>query len=319
MTSNGAIAQTVLDLGNGWLQIDSGYSHPGHTAVYLLASSGQAAIYDCAHSAGVNRILAAISHVGLEPGDVSHVVVSHPHLDHCAGAGSLIEKLPNATLLAHDRGIAHLIEPAPLISGARQIYKDSFDGLYGEIKPVPKGRVRAVSEGDTITVGSRTLQMLDTPGHIFSHISVLDKDGDCLLSGDSFGVFTPSSHFDVPEVLRVAAAPTQFSPAEFKQTAMRIAAFKPAMILAAHFGKMEGDIDLLAKEICEEVDFFVEIAQKSSAKPDPRRSIEKQLAQLWYPKLNLPTDSDLLGLDIMLNTLGLELWRSKHLERYLAS
>lgn len=316
--TKGAAAPILLDLGNGWHRIDSGYLHPGHAAIYLLACDGEAAIYDCGIGTSATRVGDALAQLGLAPGALRHVIVSHPHLDHCAGAGAMLAAFPAAGALAHAKALPHLIDPSRLIAGARQVYGEPFDRLYGQIDAAPSGRVKAVAEGGKIAVGGRTLEMLDTPGHIFSHISVLDRAGDCLLAGDSFGVFSPPSHFDVPLVLRVAAAPTQFSPADFKRTARRIAALAPATILATHFGAVTGDLAAQAELLCDEVDAFVAMAKEADSAADPQRSLSDQLARYWYPRLGLPVDSNLLELDIMLNTLGLDLWRARQMERYLA-
>src|SRR3569623_1805716 len=64
------------------------------------------------------------------------------YLEHAGGAGALLQHLPNAHLVAHPRGAAHMIDPAKLIAGASAVYGvERFKTLYGDIVPVAAARV----------------------------------------------------------------------------------------------------------------------------------------------------------------------------------
>ena len=308
----------IVDLGAGWHQIDSGYSYDGHAAVYLLEDQGRCAIFDVAHNGAQQRILAALDHIGVKPPNVDLLFISHAHLDHCGGAGTLIRLLPNARLVAHQHAVPHLIEPARLIAGARQIYADRFDNLYGRILPIASERVTPVGTGDILELGSRKLKVLNTPGHAFHHICVVDPAGDCIFAGDTFGIFTPAA-FGVPEIMRIPAAPTQFSPAEWKTSINQLIAQATSRIFVTHFGAVTNNLTLKAADMCAEIDHFVALARAARTQPDPHLYFQTELADHWYARLGMPNHSlptHLLSTDLQLNAMGLELWMNKHLDNY---
>src|SRR3546814_13098599 len=80
---------------------------------------------------------------------VRYVIPTHVHLDHAGGAGVLMRALPNATLVVHERGARHLIDPAKLIAGASAVYGDAeVERMYGEIAGVPPVRVVSPQAGE---------------------------------------------------------------------------------------------------------------------------------------------------------------------------
>ena len=77
-------------------------------------------------------MLAAIAELGLTPEHLDWIILTHIHLDHAAGAGALMEKCPNAKLVVHPRGAAHMINPEKLEAGTMAVYgEDNYRKLYG--------------------------------------------------------------------------------------------------------------------------------------------------------------------------------------------
>jgi len=92
----------------GVFLVDTGYTQPRLAACYLLKGGRSAAVVETGHVHAVPGILAALGQAGIAREAVSHVVVTHVHLDHAGGAGALMQALPNATLVAHPRGARHM-------------------------------------------------------------------------------------------------------------------------------------------------------------------------------------------------------------------
>lgn len=306
------------DLGGGWHQVDSGYYTEGHTSVYVVADGGRAAVLDTANSAATPRIVEALGLAGVDPAAVDHVLVSHIHLDHSGGAGTLLDELPNAACWIHPRSERHLADPAQLIAGARTVYGDRYDGLYGTVKPVPADRIRTVDEGGELAVGGRKLEVIATPGHTFDSVCAIDRQADCLFAGDAFGVTLPPE-FGAGGAMRVPAAPTQFAPREWKETLRRIAGAGVSRVMLAHFGPVEGDLGAKAGEMCGEIDAFIGFAREAKASDDPAALIEDRIRQRWLGALgegaaDLP--GNMLDNDVNLVKLGLSLWTAERLDSY---
>jgi glyoxylase-like metal-dependent hydrolase (beta-lactamase superfamily II) len=129
----------------------------------------QAAVIDPGDDA--DRILLALAEEKLT---VTSIINTHGHFDH-VGANRRIKEATGAELLIHEKD-------APML-GALPQAAAAF-GLSAENSPPPD---RSVDDGDTITVGSITFQVLHTPGHSPGGICVHSDSavfvGDTLFAG----------------------------------------------------------------------------------------------------------------------------------------
>ena len=62
-------------------------------------------------SSSVPNLLAGLKELNINFDDVQYVAITHVHLDHGGGAGTLIKSLPNAKVIVHPRGAPHLVDP----------------------------------------------------------------------------------------------------------------------------------------------------------------------------------------------------------------
>ena len=305
----------VLELGGGVIEIDTDYIRPSFASVYAIIDDGQVALFDTGHGFAQPLITAALAARGLSAQAVRLIIISHPHLDHCGGAGHCARAFPAAQLIAHQRAVPLLIEPSKLISGARLIYGDRFDTLYGEVLPIAADRIKALGEGATLSLGSRQLQILDTPGHTFHHIAVVDRKADCCLAGDAFGLRTPATLTKI-EVMRLASAPTQFDPESWRTTIRRLAGLAVSRILITHSGVVDGDLGARARELEAELDAFVGFAHEAQHEAQPNDAIRALIAARWARLLKLPELSgEAWSTDIALSAAGIELWMRKHMDQ----
>ena len=305
------------DLGQGLHIIDSGYNFPQHTAIYVIVDNGKVAIFDAAHTASAKRVVDTLKDLELKLEDVELLIISHSHLDHSGGAGALIKHLPNAKVFAHSKTAKHLIDPSTLIAGARTIYTDKFDDLYGEIYPIASDRF--VTDINSWQLGNRTLEFFESPGHTFDHICVLDKTGDFVLAGDTFGVFTPKNFGVSKVVMRVPAAPTQFSPKDWQDSTKKIVGKNTSRICLTHFGEVSENLEEKAKELCDEIDFFVEIVTKAKQENLGREFFAQETLKYWKERLGITDDSSdtfYLNTDLLLTSKGLDHWMNTHFDKF---
>jgi glyoxylase-like metal-dependent hydrolase (beta-lactamase superfamily II) len=173
--------------------VDCAYAdQPGAAAAYVVEHDDGAYIVETNTAHAVDRILAVLGGLDLTPEQVTHIVITHIHLDHAGGASALLEACPNATLLAHPRAAPHAIDPAKLVASATQVYgAEAFAELYGTIEPIDAERVRTLDDEETLTVGGHTLRFLHTRGHANHHFCVLDERLGAIFTGDSFGIRYP--------------------------------------------------------------------------------------------------------------------------------
>src|SRR5437879_10823360 len=169
---------------HGVCAVDAEYLYPGHAAAHIIEDGGRAAFVDVGTNASVPYLLAGLVELGIAPEAVDYVLLTHVHLDHAGGAGRLMQELPNAVAVLHPRGAPHMIDPSRLIAGSRAVYGERLEQLYGTRVPIPAARVRAVQDGERLTLGGRTLERSHVPGHAVHHYAVVDAAHASIFTSD---------------------------------------------------------------------------------------------------------------------------------------
>lgn len=117
----------------------------------------------------VDKIIDAINETGIT---IEHILLTHGHFDHIGGAMDLSERLGVSITGPHKED--EFITRAVVSTGE----------MYG----VPGGRDLVgnawLEEGDKITFGSVTLDVLHTPGHTPGHIVFYNAAGKVAQVGD---------------------------------------------------------------------------------------------------------------------------------------
>ncbi|MGD9020405.1 MAG: MBL fold metallo-hydrolase [Lysobacterales bacterium] len=306
---------SVREYPGGVLAVDSGYVREQMAACYILETKREVAVIESGTNASTPRLLQVLGRRGWSPNDVRYVIVTHVHLDHAGGAGSLVQACPNATLLVHPRGLRHMVDPVRLEAGSRAVYGDEiFESLYGELVPVPEARARAMQDGDTVRLGSRTLRFIDTPGHARHHFCVHDSLTNGWFTGDTFGLSYREFDTDNGAFMIPTTTPVQFDPAALRASIHRIMETQPDCVYLTHYGRL-ADVAPLAEKMLEGVDAFAAMGERHEDDPNRTPKIEAAirdwlLAGLRAHGVAMPDEEilQLLDADIRLNAAGIECW-----------
>lgn len=277
---------STLDYGHGISAIDAEHRRPGLAAFYLLVEGDRAAFIDTGTSHSVPRALDVLRAKRMTPEQVAYVIPTHVHLDHAGGAGEMMRRFPNATLVVHPRGARHMTDPAKLVAGVTQIYgEEEATRSFGAIVPVPAERVIEAPDNFTLNLNGRELLFLDTPGHARHHFCVVDARSASIFSGDTFGI--SYREFDTERGAFVFPTTTavQFEPDALHVSIERLLNYKPRQMLITHFGRVT-EIRRLADDMHRLVDAFVQLARqvKNAGTERHRLLIEGQHAIL-LPRL----------------------------------
>ncbi len=212
------------------------------TAGYLL-DAPRPALVETGPARGIEHLLAGLAAVGMEPGELAYVVLTHIHLDHAGGAGDVAAAFPGATIVVSEVGARHLNDPSRLNASARTVYGDLHDRVYGDCTPIEAERILGVGDGDVLDLGGgRELQLQYAPGHAKHHIGVYDTGTGALFSGDSVGVRLPGM-----PVLRPATPPTDFHLDAALATLERYRRTEPNRVYLAHYGPVDPPDEALAE------------------------------------------------------------------------
>lgn len=299
----------------GVVAVDSGLLRAEMAACYLLESGQRVAIIETGIQASVERILHVLAQRGWQPGQVSHVIVTHVHLDHAGGAGALMQSLPEAVLVAHPYGARHVIDPSRLEASARAVYGDEvFEATYGRLVPVDASRVITMDDGASLNVGHRRLSFIDTPGHARHHFCVWDEQTRGWFSGDTFGVSYRDLDSAAGPFLFPSTTPTQFDPDALIRSVQRLMAQSPRFMYLTHFGRVAAT-DRLARQMIDGVNQYRALGEQYVHAQDRTGAIRNDMMS-WLVDQIRPTgvrqtDQQLRSLlrdDVILNTQGVEYW-----------
>jgi len=316
--STTAIDRIAQPQGDGLYLVDTDYVRPGLAASHILVDSGRAAFIDTGPAPAAPKLLAALDELGLAREQVDYLFLTHVHLDHAGGAGQLMHALPNARAVLHPRGAPHLIDPAKLIAGSVAVYGEAtYRKLYGEILPLPADRVMTTEDGTRLTLGTRTFEFIDAPGHARHHHCPIDLDYRDVYSGDNFGICYRDFDTAAGPFMLPTTTPVQFEPDALHRTIDRLLAYCPRRIVQTHFGPVS-DIERLARDLHDSVDALVAIARRHAAAPDRAQRIRTDMFDYFNARLDahgyagdVAQRHALIDDDVDLNAQGLEVWLSR--------
>ena len=133
-------------------------------------------------------IAVALGTLGLRPGDLDRIILTHFHADH-AGSAAGIAAASGAAVLAH-RCDAPVIRgdmpaPAPEFTAEERPLHERIAAAAGGLRAVPPCRVdRELSEGDLLDLGGGAV-VIGVPGHTDGSIAIHLPAHRLLFTGDS--------------------------------------------------------------------------------------------------------------------------------------
>ena len=295
--------------------IDTGFQRADFDAAYLVVENGRAAFIDCGTSLAVPAMLQALADAGLQPEAVDWLLLTHVHLDHAGGAGTLMQHLPNARAVLHPRGAPHMIDPARLIAGATAVYgEEEIARSYGRIEPIAAERVVVADDGHRIDLAGRELLLMHTPGHAQHHYCVWDARSRSWFTGDTFGLSYRELDSAQGAFIIPTSSPVQFDPEPLKYSIRSMLAYQPVAMYLTHYGRVDA-VEARAEDLLEQIDAMVAIGRQCDGRPDRHRHLLAALRALYLERalahgcaLDQDAVASVLAMDIELNAQGLACW-----------
>ncbi|MGS2644890.1 MULTISPECIES: MBL fold metallo-hydrolase [unclassified Streptosporangium] len=250
--------ENITALGGDVYEIDTrmaGYS--SITAGYLILGD-RPCLVETGTSTSAPVVRDALTSLGVGPGDLATVVVTHIHLDHAGGVGDIAGFYPDAEIVVHEKGARHLADPSRLMASARMVWGDKLDTLFGELSPTEASRIRALGDTDTIDLGNgRTLNSHYSPGHARHHVGLIDSGTGDLYVGDAAGVYLPETGD-----LRPATPPPDFDLRTALDSIALFRALGPQRLLFSHYGPV-ADVEEILGRSAEELRVWVDLTRQA--------------------------------------------------------
>lgn len=296
--------------------VDAEYVRPKHAAIHLILENGRVAFVDTGCNDSIPNALRALDELGVSVDSVDYVMLSHIHLDHAGGAGTMMKLFPNARLVVHPRGAWHMAKPARLMESVATVYGiEETRRLYGEVLPIDASRIIEATHETSIDLAGRKLLCLDAPGHAKHHIAIVDSKSGHIFSGDIFGLSYPELDTDGRQFVFPTTTPVQFDPQAMHASIEMLMSYRPQAIYLTHFGQT-CDVAAKALDLHRMIDAHVAIAlREKKAGAERHARIRVGLDELLLEETKRfgcrLADADVLKVfdaDLELNTQGLVVW-----------
>jgi len=204
---------------------------PHAIATALLESGGHRAVIDPGPGSTLATLREQLETRGLGVGDLEAVLLTHIHLDHAGATGALVRENPRLAVYVHKNGAPHMIDPSKLLASAERLWPNDLQRLFGEALPVPAENLRILDGGETLTLGTRRVEVVYTPGHASHHVSYFDQAERVAFVGDTAGVRIGGNSYVMP-----ATPPPDIDLGIWDKSFAAILERNPARLFLTHFG-----------------------------------------------------------------------------------
>jgi glyoxylase-like metal-dependent hydrolase (beta-lactamase superfamily II) len=240
---------TVLDL--RWM------GRPRSIGAVLLESAGHYAILDPGPASTLETLRGQLLSRGLSVSDLEAILLTHIHLDHAGATGSLLRENPNLRIFVHSKGAAHLADPSKLLASAGRLWGDDLQRLFGETLPVPEQNIQVLEGAETVSLGTRKIDVIYTPGHASHHVTYFDELEGIAYAGDTAGIRIANGPYIMP-----ATPPPDIDLAVWEESFAAILDRQPSKLFVTHFGYAENPAKHIA-DFRERLYMWADITEKA--------------------------------------------------------
>jgi glyoxylase-like metal-dependent hydrolase (beta-lactamase superfamily II) len=165
------------------------FGFSGWCAAYLVVGREKVALIDTGPATSIDAVRHGILKHGFDLKEITHILITHIHFDHCGSAGILLKEMPEARVFAHPKVVKHLIDPSILMKNIQEV-GDKLVTRFGKLLPLPANRVQGFNDGEVIDLGNgERLKVIFTPGHATSNVTIVEEKHHGIFVGDTPGIY----------------------------------------------------------------------------------------------------------------------------------
>lgn len=250
---------------------------PEAVGCFLIKENNQNILIETGPASTIEHLKIGLKRQGLELSAINHVLLTHIHLDHAGAAWILAES--GAKIHVHPKGKKHLENPEKLYLSAKRLYGDQMNFLWGDIKPIPEGKIIECEDGKPIL----NFFPIFTPGHATHHVSW--QWGENIFTGDVGGVKLIKNGPIIPP-----CPPPDIDLEAWLISIDKILSKNPKFLWLTHYGKINNPPDHL-KELKETLKMLFQLVESNMIEDNLEEKFN-ELIQSIYSKYSL-TKSDI--------------------------
>ncbi|TDA26060.1 MAG: MBL fold metallo-hydrolase [Archaeoglobi archaeon] len=236
---------------------------------WVVKNGSKAMLVDVGPKSTIPKLIEALNFLGIKK--VEFILLTHIHLDHSGGIAEILERFPDAKVVAHKSAIKHLINP-------EKLWKASLETI-GEIAK-SYGEPRGISESNIYSgkpeFAGNSVEIIETPGHAPHHQSYLF--GEFLFIGECVGVHVPLKN----DYYLRPATPPKFYYEPAMASLEKILKLGSKRVCFAHFGFKRDSIEI-AERAMKQLRLWVSTVYEIACRRDIRD--EKEICRIAKEEL----------------------------------
>jgi len=159
-----------------------------YNAAYIVEGK-EIALIDTGPATSIKAVRAGILAHGFAIEDISYIMITHEHSDHCGNVASLLRENPKANIYINPVASEYLIDPSKRVAALKDILPEKMLARFGEMEPVPSSRIQSLNDGDVFDLGNgEKLRIIFAPGHQPGGIVILSEKNRGLFINDLVGM-----------------------------------------------------------------------------------------------------------------------------------
>jgi|TARA_Y100000817_G_scaffold314177_1_gene312175 glyoxylase-like metal-dependent hydrolase (beta-lactamase superfamily II) len=246
-------------------------------APYLIKADEGYIIVDVGPTCGIPELERQLKVLGVNKNNLKYVFLTHIHLDHSGGLGTLLRNFPDTKVVVHRRGAPHLIDPEKVL------WQSSVDTLgwvaemYEKPEPVKEECIVPLNDKTfEIKVNNLEFSWVETPGHASHHFSFMLENKKIMFCGDAVGMYINSLNILVP------TTPLPYRMDSGIASIKQMMELKPDHLAFAHHAMRESAMSLMEQHI-EQLEVWKDsVASSLSQGIEDEESIAKELSKVDY-------------------------------------
>jgi glyoxylase-like metal-dependent hydrolase (beta-lactamase superfamily II) len=246
---------------------------PEIIATAVMHGPGGVALIDPGPTSTLPALRRSLDRAGIAVRDVTALLLTHIHLDHAGGSGTLVRDNPRLRVYVHEKGAPHMVNPEKLIASATRLYGDDMERLWGDVRPVPPEAIVTLAGGERIEAAGRALDVAYTPGHASHHVSYFVRDTGIAFVGDTAGIRRRPIGFVLPPT-----PPPDIDIDQWHESLTRIGEWQADTLFLTHFGPWSPTAPHLT-EFADQLERASALVRASLARDEPDAAREAWFAE----------------------------------------
>ena len=223
------------------------------TCVYLVSSGDESILIGGGMAYIAPDVVWQIKKFGIDEKKINRMIILHSHFDHCGlipyckkcWPWSAVTASKRAKKILSDEKISKVIWDLNQTAIKNEGLEERAENINYSFNTV--GVEETVGEGDVISCGDLTLEIMDVPGHSSCSIAVYIPEEKALFASDAAGVRCND--------FSIAAGNSNFD--QYQQSLEKMASYGVNVMLTEHYGAYVGE------EAHSFLPYAIEVARKT--------------------------------------------------------